>query len=91
MEFIAGRRHTPLANFSELAAERRREKLSIGTSAHPDFWVDASSAAGDIAFTGSTPAQPSELYYMASATDVPSASPISIRKSAARAEQSAKV
>lgn len=36
------------------------------------FWVDAFvGRKGDIAFTGSTPTQPSELYYMASANDIP--------------------
>src|SRR5208282_2097557 len=36
------------------------------------FWVDAFvGRKGDIAFTGSTPTQPSELYYMASANDTP--------------------
>jgi len=36
------------------------------------FWVDAFVGhKGDIAFTGSTPTQPSELYYMASANDTP--------------------
>ncbi len=36
------------------------------------FWIDAFvGRKGEIAFTGSTPAQPSELYYMASANDTP--------------------
>jgi len=36
------------------------------------FWVDAFvGSKGEIAFTGSTPRQPSELYYMASANDTP--------------------
>jgi len=36
------------------------------------FWVDAYvGRKGEIAFTGSTPTQPSELYYMASANDKP--------------------
>jgi dipeptidyl aminopeptidase/acylaminoacyl peptidase len=36
------------------------------------FWIDAFvGRKGDIAFTGSTPTQPSELYYMASASDLP--------------------
>ena len=36
------------------------------------FWVDAFvGGKGDIAFTGSSPTQPSELYYMASASEVP--------------------
>lgn len=36
------------------------------------FWVEAFvGRQGDIAFTGSTPTQPSELYYMASANDTP--------------------
>ncbi len=36
------------------------------------FWVDAFvGPKGDIAFAGSTPTQPSELYYMASAGDKP--------------------
>jgi dipeptidyl aminopeptidase/acylaminoacyl peptidase len=36
------------------------------------FWVDAFvGAKGDIAFTGSTPTQPSELYYLSSASDKP--------------------
>src|SRR5882672_1387540 len=49
------------------------KKLSLGDiSPSWSFWVDAFvGRKGDIAFTGSTPAQPSELYYMASATDPP--------------------
>jgi dipeptidyl aminopeptidase/acylaminoacyl peptidase len=36
------------------------------------FWVDAFvGRKGEIAFSGGTPAQPSELYYMASANDAP--------------------
>jgi dipeptidyl aminopeptidase/acylaminoacyl peptidase len=36
------------------------------------FWIDAFvGRKGDIAFTGATPTQPSELYYMASANDTP--------------------
>jgi dipeptidyl aminopeptidase/acylaminoacyl peptidase len=36
------------------------------------FWVDAFvGRKGEIAFTGSTPREPSELYYMASANDAP--------------------
>jgi dipeptidyl aminopeptidase/acylaminoacyl peptidase len=36
------------------------------------FWVDAFvGRKGEIAFTGGTPRQPSELYYMASANDTP--------------------
>jgi len=36
------------------------------------FWIDAFvGRKGDIAFTGSTPTQPSELYYMPSADDAP--------------------
>ncbi|HET9994539.1 MAG TPA: S9 family peptidase [Candidatus Acidoferrum sp.] len=36
------------------------------------FWVDAFVGhKGEIAFTGGTPGQPSELYYMASANDAP--------------------
>ena len=36
------------------------------------FWVDAFvGRKGEIAFTGSTPRQPSELYYMATANDTP--------------------
>jgi dipeptidyl aminopeptidase/acylaminoacyl peptidase len=36
------------------------------------FWIDAFvGRKGDIAFTGSTPTQPSELYYMPSANDTP--------------------
>jgi dipeptidyl aminopeptidase/acylaminoacyl peptidase len=49
------------------------KKLSIGDiSPSWSFWVDAFvGRKGDIAFTGITPTQPSELYYMASATDSP--------------------
>jgi dipeptidyl aminopeptidase/acylaminoacyl peptidase len=49
------------------------KKLSLGDiSPSWSFWVDAFvGRKGDIAFTGSTPAQPSELYYLASVTDVP--------------------
>ncbi len=49
------------------------KKLSLGEiSPSWGFWVDAFVGhKGDIAFTGSTPTQPSELYYMASASDKP--------------------
>jgi dipeptidyl aminopeptidase/acylaminoacyl peptidase len=49
------------------------KKLAIGDiSPSWLFWVDAFvGGKGDIAFTGSTPTQPSELYYMASANDTP--------------------
>jgi dipeptidyl aminopeptidase/acylaminoacyl peptidase len=48
-------------------------KLALGDiSPSWGFWVDAFvGRKGDIAFTGSTPTQPSELYYMASANDSP--------------------
>jgi dipeptidyl aminopeptidase/acylaminoacyl peptidase len=49
------------------------KKLPLGDiSPSWSFWVDAFvGRKGDIAFTGSTPTQPSELYYMASAGDTP--------------------
>jgi dipeptidyl aminopeptidase/acylaminoacyl peptidase len=49
------------------------KKLALGDiSPSWGFWVDAFvGRKGDIAFTGSTPTQPSELYYMASANDSP--------------------
>ncbi len=49
------------------------KKLALGDiSPSWLFWVDAFvGPKGDIAFTGSTPTQPSELYYMASPTDKP--------------------
>jgi dipeptidyl aminopeptidase/acylaminoacyl peptidase len=49
------------------------KKLSLGDiSPSWSFWVDAFvGRKGEIAFTGSTPTQPSELYYMASANDAP--------------------
>ena len=49
------------------------KKLALGDiSPSWLFWVDAFvGRTGDIAFTGSTPTQPSELYYMASASDTP--------------------
>jgi dipeptidyl aminopeptidase/acylaminoacyl peptidase len=49
------------------------KKLSIGDiSPSWAFWVDAFvGRKGEIAFTGSTPAQPSELYYMTSASGTP--------------------
>jgi dipeptidyl aminopeptidase/acylaminoacyl peptidase len=49
------------------------KKLSLG-DINPSwtFWVDAFvGRKGEIAFTGSTPAQPSELYYMTSASGTP--------------------
>jgi dipeptidyl aminopeptidase/acylaminoacyl peptidase len=49
------------------------KKLALG-DINPtwSFWIDAFvGRKGDIAFTGSTPTQPSELYYMASANDTP--------------------
>ena len=49
------------------------KKLPLGDiSPSWAFWVDAFvGRKGDIAFTGSTPTQPSELYYMASANETP--------------------
>jgi dipeptidyl aminopeptidase/acylaminoacyl peptidase len=49
------------------------KKLPLGDiSPSWSFWVDACIGyKGEIAFTGSTPTQPSELYYMASANDTP--------------------
>jgi dipeptidyl aminopeptidase/acylaminoacyl peptidase len=49
------------------------KKLALG-DINPSwlFWVDAFvGGKSDIAFSGSTPTQPSELYYMASAKDTP--------------------
>jgi dipeptidyl aminopeptidase/acylaminoacyl peptidase len=49
------------------------KKLALG-DVNPTwlFWIDAFvGRKGEIAFTGSTPTQPSELYYMASANDAP--------------------
>ena len=48
-------------------------KLSLGDiSPSWLFWVDAFvGRKGEIAFTGSSPTHPSELYYMASANDTP--------------------
>jgi dipeptidyl aminopeptidase/acylaminoacyl peptidase len=49
------------------------KKLSLG-DVNPTwlFWIDAHvGRKGEIAFTGTTPTQPSELYYMASANDSP--------------------
>jgi dipeptidyl aminopeptidase/acylaminoacyl peptidase len=49
------------------------KKLNLGDiSPAWAFWVDAFvGRKGEIAFAGSTPTQPSELYYMASANDAP--------------------
>jgi dipeptidyl aminopeptidase/acylaminoacyl peptidase len=49
------------------------KKLALGDiSPSWGFWVDAFvGPKGEIAFTGSTPTQPSELYYMASPNDTP--------------------
>jgi dipeptidyl aminopeptidase/acylaminoacyl peptidase len=49
------------------------KKLSIGdVSPSWSFWVDATVGRnGEIAFAGSTPNQPSELYYMATPNDAP--------------------
>src|SRR4029077_7275537 len=49
------------------------KKLALGDiSPSWGFWVDAFiGPKGEIAFTGATPTQPSELYYMASANDTP--------------------
>jgi len=49
------------------------KKLPLGDiSPSWAFWVDAFVGhKGEIAFTGSTPTQPSELYYMASSNDAP--------------------
>jgi len=49
------------------------KKLNLG-DVNPtwSFWIDAHvGRKGDIAFTGVSPTQPSELYYMASANDAP--------------------
>jgi dipeptidyl aminopeptidase/acylaminoacyl peptidase len=49
------------------------KKLNLG-DVNPTwlFWIDAFvGRKGDIAFTGISPTQPSELYYMASANDTP--------------------
>jgi dipeptidyl aminopeptidase/acylaminoacyl peptidase len=48
-------------------------KLSLGdVSPSWSFWVDATVGRnGEIAFAGSTPNQPSELYYMATPNDAP--------------------
>ena len=55
------------------AAAAAPKKLNLGDiSPAWSFWVDAFvGRKGEIAFTGSTPTQPSELYYMASANDTP--------------------
>lgn len=55
------------------AAAAAPKKLNLGDiSPAWAFWVDAFvGRKGEIAFTGSTPTQPSELYYMASANDKP--------------------
>jgi dipeptidyl aminopeptidase/acylaminoacyl peptidase len=49
------------------------KKLALGDiSPAWGFWVDAFvGRKGEIAFTGSTPSHPSELYYMTSANDTP--------------------
>ena len=49
------------------------KKLTLGdVSPSWSFWVDAFvGRKGEIAFTGNSPTQPSELYYMASANDTP--------------------
>jgi dipeptidyl aminopeptidase/acylaminoacyl peptidase len=49
------------------------KKLALGDiSPSWGFWVDAFvGRKGEIVFTGSTPTQPSELYYVASANDAP--------------------
>ena len=49
------------------------KKLALGdVSPSWSFWVDAAvGGSGEIAFAGSTPGQPSELYYMASAGTAP--------------------
>jgi dipeptidyl aminopeptidase/acylaminoacyl peptidase len=49
------------------------KKLALGdVSPAWSFWVDASVGRnGEIAFSGSTPGQPSELYYMASTDEAP--------------------
>jgi dipeptidyl aminopeptidase/acylaminoacyl peptidase len=49
------------------------KKLSLGdVSPSWSFWVDATVGRnGEIAFAGSTPNQPSELYYMATPNDAP--------------------
>ncbi|MGA8442790.1 MAG: S9 family peptidase [Candidatus Sulfotelmatobacter sp.] len=53
--------------------KRKARKLSLG-EVNPTwlFWIDAAvGPKGEIAFTGSTASQPSELYYMPSSADPP--------------------
>jgi dipeptidyl aminopeptidase/acylaminoacyl peptidase len=63
----------PLGAANGNAGAAAPKKLNLGDiSPAWAFWVDAFvGRKGEIAFTGSTPTQPSELYYMASANDTP--------------------
>ena len=63
----------PLGAANGNAGATAPKKLNLGDiSPAWAFWVDASvGRKGEITFTGSTPTQPSELYYMASANDTP--------------------
>ncbi|HEY2820073.1 MAG TPA: prolyl oligopeptidase family serine peptidase [Candidatus Acidoferrum sp.] len=63
----------PLGASNANANAAAPKKLNLGdVSPSWAFWVDAFvGRKGEIAFTGSSPTQPSELYYMASANDSP--------------------
>ena len=65
---IAGHKGTDAALWIKpLAGAARRMELG-GVQPNQSFWLDASVAKnGAIAFTGTSPGEPTELYYMASA------------------------
>lgn len=68
---VGGNDGTQVSMWVQPANGGAAKKLALGDIT-PSwlFWVDAFvGRKGEIAFTGSTPRQPSELYYMASAND----------------------
>lgn len=70
---VGGNDGTQVSLWLQPIAGGAAKKLALG-DANPSwaFWVDAYvGRKGEIAFTGGTPRQPSELYYMASVNDTP--------------------
>jgi dipeptidyl aminopeptidase/acylaminoacyl peptidase len=70
---VGGNDGTQVSLWLQPVAGGAAQKLALGDiSPSWLFWIDAFvGRKGDIAFTGSTPTQPNELYYMASPDDTP--------------------
>jgi len=70
---VSGNDGTQVSMWLQPVSGGAAKKLALG-EVNPSwgFWVDAFvGRKGEIALTGSTPKQPSELYYMASANETP--------------------